>query len=335
MTPRQLRSPFALVLLAFLVMPAPEAAAQFGRARVPDTVELKANIPYAGTDSRWQQLDLLLPRRRSSDRPLPVIVYIHGGAWLAGDRAAGHGQLAAIVASGEYVGASVGYRLTREAIWPAQIHDCKAAIRWIRANAGKHGIDPGKIGVVGDSAGGHLVAMLGTSSGVEDLEGSLGPHAGVSSAVQCVVDRFGPSDLAAMKDYPSQMEHDAASSPEGLLIGGRVSEKKEVAAAASPITYVSPGDPPFLILHGSKDMIVPFNQSERLAAALKKAKVECCFITVEGAGHGGFRNPEVRKRQRQFLDKHLRGVKVTISEEAIPVSASARRGRRDRPASRP
>jgi enterochelin esterase-like enzyme len=143
----------------------------------------------------------------------------------------------------------------------------------------------------------------------------------MSSHVQCVVDEFGPSDLPAMKDYSSSLNHDSANSPEGKLIGGKVSDKKEIALAASPITYVTPNDPPFLIIHGNKDPVVPFNQSERLSAALKKAKVECYFIAVDGAGHGGFRNPEVKNRERQFFDKHLRGEKNTISEETIPNSA--------------
>src|SRR5262249_42551832 len=138
---------------------------------------------------------------------------------------------------------------------------------------------------------------------------------------QCVVDQFGPADLPAMKDAPSSLNHDAASSPEGKLVGGRVSDKKEVAVAASPITYVSADDPPFLILHGNKDPLVPFNQSERLSAALKDAKVECYFVTVDGAGHGGFRNPEARKRERQFFDRYLRGAEGTISEEKIPNQA--------------
>lgn len=316
---RLFRNRATVVLLTFVVLAAPEAAAQFGRVRkLPDTVKLEANIPYAGTDNPRQRLNLLLPRTPRNNRPLPVIVYIHGGAWLAGDRAAGHGRLVAYVAGGEYAGVSVGYRLTREAIWPAQIHDCKAAIRWIRANARKYNLDPYKIGVIGDSAGGHLVAMLGTSGGVKALEGNLGPHKSVSSWVQCVVDRFGPSDILAMKDYPSRLNHDAASSPEGKLVGGRVSDKKDVAIAASPITYVSPDDPPFLIIHGNKDVIVPYNQSQRLSAALKKTKVECYFVTVDGAGHGDFRNPEIQKRQQRFFDRHLRGVNTTISEESIP-----------------
>src|SRR5262245_15898867 len=285
MRSRLLRGGAAIVLLGFAALATLESAQPPGKGnKLPDSVKLEADIPYAGTDNPRQRLNLLLPKTPKDDRPLPVIAYIHGGAWLGGSRAAGHGRLAGYAAGGEYAGISIGYRLTGEAIWPAQIHDCKAAIRWIRANARKYNLDPDRIGVIGDSAGGHLVAMLGTSGGVKELEGDLGPHKDVSSRVQCVVDLFGPSDLPAMKDYPSSLNHDAASSPEGKLVGGRVSDKKAVAAAASPITYVSPDDPPFLIIHGNKDMVVPYNQSERLSAALKKAKVECYFITVDEIG---------------------------------------------------
>lgn len=317
---RILAAGFVFVFVGLLVS---EAVAQFGRpAKLPDTVNLEADIPYADTDNVRQRLNLLLPKVPRSEGPLPVIVYVHGGAWRAGDRNFGHGRIVGYVSSGEYAGVSVGYRLTREAKWPAQIHDCKAAIRWIRAHAGKYNFDPDRIGVIGDSAGGHLVALLGTGGGVKELEGSLGGHREFSSRVQCVVDEFGPSDLPAMKDYPSRLNHDQADSPEGMLVGGQVSENYEVARAASPITYVSQDDPPFLIIHGNQDMVVPYNQSERLAAALKKANVECSFTTVDGAGHGGFRNPEVRKRVWQFFDNHLRGAKHVISDEIVPNSAA-------------
>jgi acetyl esterase/lipase len=307
---------------ALLTCAAAGSAAQPGKGfKLPDSIKLQADIPYAGTDNQRQRLDLMLPKAPKEDRPLPVIVYIHGGAWLGGSRTGGHGRLARYVASGEYAGVSVGYRLTGEAIWPAQIHDCKAAIRWIRANATKYNLDPDKIGVIGDSAGGHLVAMLGTSGNVKNLEGDLGPHKDVSSRVQCVVDEFGPAELLTMQGAGSKMDHDGPKSPEGKLVGGRVSDKKEVAIAASPITYVAADNPPFLIIHGNKDPVVPYNQSERLSAALKKAKVECYFITVDGGGHGGFHNPEIQNRERQFFDRCLRGAKTTISEETIPNEA--------------
>jgi acetyl esterase/lipase len=242
-----------------------------------------------------------------------VVVNIHGGAFRAGDKNMGVGEISSLVGSGDYAGVSINYWLRGEAIWPAQIHDCKAAIRWVRANAGKYHFDPDRIGVIGASAGGHLVVMLGTSGGSEALEGDVGPYKGTSSKVRCVVDLFGPSDFLAMGG-----SHDAPGSPESALIGGALQENQDKARAASPITYVSKDDPPFLILHGTADPLVPLSQSERLAKALKDACVDCLFAPVQGAGHGGFRSPEVPKRIRQFFDKHLRDLPVdSVSEEPI------------------
>jgi acetyl esterase/lipase len=284
----------------------------------PESVRIEQDVPYAGTKNPRQTLDLLLPKVPESDKPLPVIVFIHGGAFRAGHKSSGLPQIANFVAGGEYAGATINYRLSGEAIWPAQIHDCKAAIRWVRANAAKYHFDPDRIGVIGSSAGGHLVAMLGASGGLQAMEGDLGPYTGTSSKVTCVVDQFGPSELLTMSDYPSRIDHNAADSPESRLIGGAVQENKEAAQAASPITYVSRDDPPFLIIHGEADPLVPFNQSERFEKALKAAGVETFFIRVKEGGHGGFRNPELSRRTRQFLDKHLRGQPVgTISEEPV------------------
>ena len=290
-----------------------------GGAGLPPGVNVEKDIAYAGTKNPRQALDLYLPKAPKGDKPLPVVVNIHGGAWMGGDKSQGVGAIAGLVASGDYTAASVGYRLSGEATWPAQIHDCKAAIRWVRANAEKYHLDPDRIGVIGGSAGGHLVAMLGTGGGVEGLEGGLGPYKGVSSKVRCVVDEFGPSELLTMGDAPSSMDHNSPTSPESRLLGSPVRESREIAAAASPITHVSKDDPPFLIIHGDKDMTVPFDQSERLTKALKGSGVEVLFIKVEGGGHGGFRNPEIPRRVRQFFDKHLRDQAVgTISEEPVP-----------------
>jgi acetyl esterase/lipase len=231
-----------------------------------------------------------------------------------------------LVATGDYAGVTINYRLSGEAPWPAQILDAKAAIRWVRANAEKYHLDPDRIGVIGGSAGGHLVALLGTSGGVEALEGDPGPYPGVSSKVRCVVDEFGPSELLAMGDPPGFSAHNAANSPESRLLGGPILERREIARAASPITYVSKDDPPFLIIHGDKDPTVPFDQSERLAKALKTSGVEVWFIKVEGGGHGGFRNPELPRRIRQFFDKNLRDLAVgTISEEPVANSQAVPR----------
>ncbi len=254
--------------------------------RLPANIRATRDLSYADNDNPRQRLDLYLPAAPTSDKPLPVVVWIHGGAWRAGDKAGGIGQLSSFVASGDYAGVSVGYRLTNEAHWPAQIYDCKAAIRWIRGNAEKYHLDPNRIGVWGSSAGGHLVAMLGTSGDVEFLEGELGKYTDQSSRVTCVVDYFGPSELLAMGDYPSNLDHNGPNSPESLLVGSTLQETKTVAREASPVSYVTQDDAPFLVVHGDKDITVPYNQSVRLQELLKRAGVDVTFITVEGGGHG-------------------------------------------------
>ncbi|MGE0171093.1 alpha/beta hydrolase fold domain-containing protein, partial [Nocardioides sp.] len=174
-----------------------------------------------------------LPKKPANDKPLPVIAFIHGGAWRAGDKKGGFTRLREFVESGHYAGVSIGYRLTDQATWPTQIHDCKAAIRWIRGNAKKYNLDPDHIGVIGPSAGGHLVAMLGTSGGVAELEGKLGKYLDQSSKVTCVVDEFGPTELLMMSKFPSRIDHDSPNSPESKLVGGAIQEKKEAARSAS------------------------------------------------------------------------------------------------------
>jgi len=297
------------------------------RARTPEGVTVLRDIPYAGTTNPRQMLDLILPKTRAGDRPLPVIAWIHGGAWRAGSKSGGVGRLARYVAGGRFAGVSIAYRLTGEKIWPAQIHDCKAAIRWVRANAGKHKLNADRIAVWGSSAGGHLVAMLGTSGGVKDLEGDVGPHKGVSSRVACVLDWFGPTDFCQMDAHAApgaRMVHDAPGSPESILVGGPIQENKDKVARANPVTYVTKDDPPFLIAHGTADPLVPCHQSELLVAALRKAGCEVTFIKMIGAGHG-FRSTELDRRVALFLDKHLHGKQAEISAEPIKPQPRAAR----------
>ena len=218
--------------------------------------------------------------------------------------------------------ASINYRLSQQAVFPAQIQDCKAAVRFLRKNADKYHLNPDHFGAWGASAGGHLVALLGTSGDGKDLEpeaeagvgAGAGTNAPVSSRVQAVVDWFGPTDLTMMaRQAPpdSQMDHDAADAPEALLIGGPVQQNKEKAARANPITYVSKDDPPVLIMHGDKDNLVPFGQSELLDKALKAAGVEVTFVPVPNNGHGGpgFSTPVNRQRIQDFFTKHLKAGK--------------------------
>ncbi len=276
------------------------------------------DIAYAHTNHPRQRLDLYLPQRRTSKKPLPVIAYIHGGAWLGGDKRGGRRWLQSLVESGDYAGVSIGYRLSQHARWPAQIHDCKAAIRWIRAHAEQFDLDPDRIGVMGTSAGGHLVAMLGTSGGVAELEGELGADGDASSRVTCVIDFFGPSDLLTIGDPPSRIDHNAADSPESKLIGGPLRSKPRAARSASPTTFVSEDDPPFLIVHGSDDLTVPYQQSVVLREALGQVGVEVALITMQDGGHGRFRNPALEQRMRTFWDKHLLGKPAELRDDKLP-----------------
>ena len=304
--------PALLVSLCFTSI----AFAQRPKARRPanlrEKIDVQTDIEYAKAGEVSLQLDIYQPKAAASG-PRPCIVWIHGGGWQNGNKSSGIGRLAEFVASGDFVGVSVGYRLTDVAPWPAQIHDCKAAIRHIRANAEKLGIDPDKLGVWGSSAGGHLVSHLGTSGGVKEVEGDLGTT-GVSSRVACVVDFCGPSDFVIFGQDAPRMNQ--PGSPVYKLLGGPAKEKAEAAEQASPVTFVSKDDAPFLIVHGTDDRTVSLRQAERLHAAQKEAGVDSTFVKIEGGGHG-IGGPQVESRVKAFFEKHLLGKDVEISAEPI------------------
>jgi acetyl esterase/lipase len=284
--------------VAILAIVAPAFAQQDQGRRLPDSVTAHRNLAYVENGHPRQVLDLYVPEKAAE--PLPVIVWIHGGAWRAGDKAS---PPALRFAAQGYAVASINYRLSQHAVFPAQIEDCKAAIRWLRANAKNYRLNPDRVGVMGASAGGHLVALLGTSGDVKELEGDLG-HAEQSSRVQCVVDLFGPTDMTKMGG-----SHDNPNSPEAQLLGGPVQQNQDQAARANPITYITADDPPFLILHGDKDAVVPYNQSELLLEAMKKTGLDATLIKVEGAGHGGpkFQSDDNVRRIAEFFERHLSG----------------------------
>lgn len=263
---------------------------------VPEGVRVLRGRKYVRNGHERQKLDLYLPE---STRPLPVLVWIHGGGWSGGDRS--NPPILDFTGDG-YAVVSVGYRLSGDAIFPAQIHDLKAAIRWLRANSATYNLDPDRIGVVGASAGGHLAALLGTSGGHAGLEGDLG-NPEQSSEVQCVVDLFGPSDLTRMG-----RRRDQKKSPEARLIGGPIDRNRGRAERAAPLRYVDAGDAPFLILHGDADPVVPLEQSRRLRDALRDAGVEATLLTEPGGGHGPpeYYLREHRSRIASFLRSHLR-----------------------------
>jgi acetyl esterase/lipase len=279
----------------------------FGRpAPLPAGVKAERNIPYVEKGHANQVLDIFLPEK-PSDKPLPLMIWIHGGAWLAGSQA--NPTVVYLVNKGFAV-ASIEYRFSQHGIWPAQAHDCKAAIRFLRANAGKYHFDPDRFAVGGDSAGGHLAAFVGTSGDAKEIEGDLG-HLNVSSRVQAVVDLFGPTDLTIMGQQAgprSMVKHDAPDSPESKLMGGPIQEKRDLARTANPLTYIDQKDPPFLILHGDNDQLVPLGQSVILAKALIDTGVEVTMKTLPGAGHGGreFYNADSQHMLEEFLVRQLK-----------------------------
>ncbi len=283
---------------------------QDGGQETPENVTIHRDVVYGDAGERPLMLDLVLPKE-SSEQPRPLIVFIHGGGWRGGDKAGGVGRVLPFVASGNYAGASIGYRLSGEATWPAQIHDCKAAIRWLRANAEKYSIDPDRIGVWGSSAGGHLVNMLGCSGDVAELEGDCGSP-DRSSRVTCVVSFCGPSDFLARKPVEGGRRPSAVD----MLLGGAIEDNQELARRASPVTYVSKDDPPFLLVHGDADGTVPFEHAELLSEAQRKAGVDTTLVRIRGGGHG-IGGQEVHKRVAAFFDNHLRDQDVEVSDEPI------------------
>jgi len=271
-------------------------------APAPEGTTVHRDLPYVTNGHPRQKLDLYLPKEGSN---LPLIIWIHGGAFRAGSKenVAGLRQLDYLKMG--YAVASINYRLSQHAVFPAQIEDCKAAVRFLRANAVKFGVDPNRFGAWGSSAGGHLVAMLGTAGNAKQFD--VGENLNVSSRVQAVVDFFGPTDFLQMDAHrlPTGMIHNKPDSPEALLVGGAIQENKDKVEKANPISYLTKDAPPFLIVHGDADPLVPHHQSELLEAALTKLGVPVFFYTVKGGGHGGFSDPKVPDLVEQFFAKHL------------------------------
>ena len=244
------------------------------------------NISYSNQNER-HILDLYLS---TAPGPNPLFIWIHGGGWRAGSHSRVNAQFLALRQRG-YSIASIEYRLSDHP-WPAPVVDVKAAVRWLRANAAQYNLDPERFIAAGSSAGGHLVSMLGTSSEVGVFEDANLGNANVSSAVQLVVNFYGPSQLDQMDPDamanmcpPNALFHDAADSPESTLIGCRPSQCRDRAAEASPITHIDGNEPPFITFHGTNDCTVPTPQGRRLHTALTDAGIESVLIEVDGAGH--------------------------------------------------
>ena len=253
------------------------------------------DIEYVPAGGAARTLDLYLPP--SSGKPMPLLIFIHGGGWHSGSK---DGCPAKFLAEHGYAVASINYRLTPEAIFPAQIEDCRAALKFLRAEAAKYHLQPDHVGVWGGSAGAHLALLLGTAPAVDFSKGPGAPlgKTDESLRVQCVVDMYGPSHFTASQKFLIK------------LLGPSASEEEMQAKArwASPMTYVSRENPPMLIQHGDADTTVPLEQSRMLADALKAAGVEVTFTVMPGGRHAGapFFTEENHKTVLEFLDKHLK-----------------------------
>ena len=276
--------------------------------RVPANVTATRDVEYARFPTGTLLLDIYQPAKIEPKTRLPLIVWIHGGAWTAGDK---NLCPAVVMVPRGYVVASINYRLAQEAIYPAQIHDCKAAVRFLRASAEKYQIDPDRVGVFGASAGGHLAALMGTSGGDATLEGNVGWNADQSSAVQAVCDWFGPTDLKALAVQKASDKTGRDLKPVTALLGGPA-DTLNLTRSANPITFIDKKDPPFLIMHGEEDKLVPISQSELLHKALSDAGVEVTFKPIPKTAHGGaaFSTPDNRKLVAEFFDKNLKPAKT-------------------------
>lgn len=264
---------------------------------VADKVVIERGVSYL-PEGRAEQADLYLPKNRDPAVRSPAVVVIHGGGWTGGKRNAGREyNIGTTLAAHGYVAMSIDYLLATEdkPSWPMNIHDCKTAVRWLRANADRLQIDAKHIGAIGGSAGGHLVALLATSGNVPELD-PPGSYADVSCAIQCAVPMYGAAEV---RDTPNAK----------LMIGKTKDEDPAAYRLASPIASADPKDPPFLILHGTGDKLVPVEQSEILAEALKKVGVEQELVIVEGAPHSFDLQPkqrDLRPLVLAFFDKHLK-----------------------------
>lgn len=288
-------------LLAAMALALPQERDQErtrGKTEIPQGVEVVRDVEYGKVAGTPLLLDIYRPKERSKE-PIPAVIFIHGGGWKAGDKADGRfATRTATLAGRGFFAVSINYRLTRSNL-AAEVEDCTCAVRWLRANAEKHGVNPDKIGVWGSSAGGHLALMVAYTAGRPEFQGT-GGHEGVSSRVTAVCSWYGPTDLAGLTLGKGDAKEGA---------GG--DDKKRL----SPLTYAEKDIPPTLLIHGDKDQTVPFAHSERLAEAIQRAEGDVTLVRVKNGNHGlkpvgaSSIEPSVERLMAltgEFFDKHLK-----------------------------
>jgi acetyl esterase/lipase len=268
-----------------------------GLAQEPTT----RDVEYATVGGTALKLDLYLPAKRSA----PLIVWVHGGAWRAGSKESP--PYLDLVDQG-YAIASVDYRLSTQAPFPAQIHDIKAAIRFLRAKAPDYGYDASRIGIMGSSAGGHLAALVGVTNGNKELEGTVGGCLKESSDVQCIISLFGASNLQSILSQSTEYGLKVRVPALQLLLGDHPDKVPDLAKLASPVAHVGKNDPPLLLIHGTADPQMPPQQSEELAKAYEALKLPVRLNLIVGAKHGGreFNDAQRRAIMSEFLESYLR-----------------------------
>lgn len=271
----------------------------FGFPYLPPTVKVQKNIEYAKVDGRSLRLDIYSPRKVQGK--LPVVVSIHGGGWDSFSKyfcPIGH------MATQNLAVVSINYRLSGAAIFPAQIHDCKGAIRWLRANSEKYNLDGDHIGIFGVSSGGHLALLLGTTADNHEMEGNTGGNLGFSSRVQCVCTLYAPTELNQLVSDPKfEAAHNGRVAQ---LLGGDVAQNKNRALAASPITYMNNNCPPVFLIHGAKDTLVSPEQSKIFYDSALKAGAEAKLKIVPSEDHGFYPSPPLEEEIYKFFNWHLK-----------------------------
>jgi len=258
------------------------------------------DVEYARVGDSVLKLDLHLPAKAAV--PAPLIVWVHGGAWSRGSK--NENPLAPLVARGWAV-ASVDYRLTPVAPFPANVHDIKAAIRFLRARYAVYGVAAERIAIAGASAGAHLAALVGVSNGHPELEGEVGAHREQSSAIQAVVSFYGASNLETILSQSTPFGLGVRIPALQLLLRGQPEEKPALARLASPVAHVDAGDPPLLLLHGDQDPQMPVAQSLELLGAYERAGLKVRFVPLHGSKHGGkeFYDEPRLGLVREFLER--------------------------------
>ena len=309
-----IRNILALAFLVGLVSHSAPAA----ELAIPDNVTFERDIEYANAGGAHVQLNLARPKGVAG--PLPAVLCIHGGGFRAGSRE-GYNKLILTLAQRGFVAATMSYRLAPIHQFPAAVHDTKAAVRWLRANAAKYGIDPARIGVTGGSAGGHLAQFLGVTAGVKDFEGEDNP--GFSSAVTCVVNVYGPSDFT--KSYGKSVDaHEVLP----LWFGGNLDQERHKHIIGSPLPWVTPNAAPTLLIHGTDDKYVAYEQALWMRDRLTASGVEVELLTLDGAGHG-FKGADAEKAEaalllgitQRFIRANMQG-KLNESSNEIPFPSS-------------